>query len=136
MRKIMQHMLFASHPRQTLPAAFLDAVSVYGKQRPCLEDMKPSRLSYAETLKMVLALSRFTARITQPGETVGVLMPSAASTLGLLLGLQTGGRIPAMLNFTAGAEGMQSACHAAASAPSSPRARSSKKQNSNRCSPP
>ena len=113
MRKIMQHMLFASHPRQTLPAAFLDAVTIYGKNRACLEDMKPSRLSYGDTLKMVLALSRLTSRITQPGETVGVLMPSAATTLGLLLGLQTGGRVPAMLNFTAGAEGMQSACHAA-----------------------
>jgi acyl-[acyl-carrier-protein]-phospholipid O-acyltransferase/long-chain-fatty-acid--[acyl-carrier-protein] ligase len=113
MRKIMQHMLFASHPRQTLPAAFLDAVAIFGKQRPCLEDMKPSRLSYADTLKMMLALSRLTSRITRPGETVGVLMPSAASTLGLLLGLQTGGRVPAMLNFTAGAEGMLSACQAA-----------------------
>ncbi|MBU2641295.1 MAG: bifunctional acyl-ACP--phospholipid O-acyltransferase/long-chain-fatty-acid--ACP ligase [Gammaproteobacteria bacterium] len=113
MRRIMQHMLFASHPRQTLPAAFLDAVAIYGSQRPCLEDMKPSRLTYGDTLKMALALTRLTARVTRPGETVGVLMPSAASTLGLLLGLQTGGRVPAMLNFTAGAEGMQSACHAA-----------------------
>ncbi|HQT29637.1 MAG TPA: bifunctional acyl-ACP--phospholipid O-acyltransferase/long-chain-fatty-acid--ACP ligase [Thiobacillus sp.] len=113
LRKIMQHMLFASHPRQTLPAAFLNAVSIYGRNRACLEDMKPSRLSYGDTLKMVLALSRLTSRITRPGETVGVLMPSAATTLGLLLGLQTGGCVPAMLNFTAGAEGMQSACHAA-----------------------
>ncbi|MDP1756055.1 MAG: AMP-binding protein, partial [Pseudohongiella sp.] len=113
MRRIMQHMLFASHPRQTLPSAFLDAVAIYGSQRPCLEDMKPSRLTYGDTLKMALALARMTERITRPGETVGVLMPSAASTLGLLLGLQTGGRVPAMLNFTAGAEGIQSACHAA-----------------------
>ena len=113
MRRIMQHMLFASHPRQNLQSAFLDAVAIYGSQRPCLEDMKPSRLTYGETLKMTLALARLTARITRPGETVGVLMPSAASTLGLLLGLQTAGRVPAMLNFTAGAEGMQSACHAA-----------------------
>ena len=113
MRKIMQHMLFASHPRQTLPAAFLDAVAICGSKRPCIEDMAPSRLSYADTLKMVLALARLTSHVSQPGETVGVLMPSAASTLGLLLGLQTAGRVPAMLNFTAGAEGMQSACHAA-----------------------
>ncbi|MDO9009168.1 MAG: 1-acyl-sn-glycerol-3-phosphate acyltransferase, partial [Thiobacillus sp.] len=113
MRRIMQHMLFASHPRQTLPSAFLNAVAIYGSQRPCLEGMKPSRLSYGDTLKMALALAQLTARITRPGETVGVLMPSAASTLALLLGLQTGGRVPAMLNFTAGAEGMQSACHAA-----------------------
>lgn len=113
LRKIMQHMLFASHPRQTLPAAFLDAVSIYGKQRPCLEDMKPTRLSYGDTLNMLLGLARLTARISQPGETVGVLMPSSAPTLGLILGLQAAGRTPAMLNFTAGPEGMQSACQAA-----------------------
>lgn len=113
MRKIMQHMLFASHPRQTLPAAFLDAVEIHGKRRPCLEDMKPARYSYGETLKMTLALSRLTSRVTTKDETVGVLMPNMASTLGLILGLQAAGRIPAMLNYTAGAEGMQSACHAA-----------------------
>ncbi len=113
MRKIMQHMLFASQPRQNFPAAFLDAVATHGKSRPCLEDMKPSRLDYGDTLKMMLALSRLTSRVTTPGETVGVLMPNMASTLGLILGLQAGGRVPAMLNYTAGAEGMQATCHAA-----------------------
>lgn len=113
MRKIMQHMLFASSPRQTLPQAFLQALQIFGRDRPCMEDMKPSRLSYGDTLKMTLALSRMTSRITQPGEAVGVLMPGMASTVGLILGLQTAGRVPALLNFTAGQEGMQSACHAA-----------------------
>lgn len=113
MRKIMQHMLFASQPMQTLPQAFLQAHGIFGAGRPCMEDMKPSRLSYGDTLKMTLALSRLSARVTRPDETVGVLMPNMASTVGLILGLQTGGRVPAMLNFTAGLEGMQSACQAA-----------------------
>ncbi len=113
MRKIMQHMLFASQPMQTLPQAFLQAHDIFGASRPCMEDMKPSRLNYGDTLKMSLALSRMSAHITRPGETVGVLMPNMASTVGLILGLQIGGRVPAMLNFTAGLEGMQSACQAA-----------------------
>lgn len=113
MRKIMQYMLFASRPRQTLPQAFLQALRIFGADQPCLEDMKPSRLSYGDTLKMMLALSRLCASVTRPDECVGVLMPNMASTVGLILGLQTSGRVPAMLNFTAGAEGVQSACRAA-----------------------
>lgn len=115
MRKIMQHMLFASQAgySNTLPQAFLQAYAAFGASRPCMEDMKPSRLNYGDTLKMMLALSRLCDRITLKDENVGVLMPGMASTVGLILGLQARGRVPAMLNFTAGLEGVQSACHAA-----------------------
>lgn len=113
MRKIMQHMLFASYPIQTLPQAFLQACKTFGAGRPCMEDMKPSKLNYGDTLKMAIALSRLAGKLTQPHEAVGVLMPNMASTVGLILGLQGSSRVPAMLNFTAGLEGMQSACTAA-----------------------
>lgn len=115
MRKIMQHMMFASEAQysNTLPQAFLLAHAVFGASRACMEDMKPSRLSYGDTLKMMLALSRLCSRITQASENVAVLMPGMASTVGLILGLQASGRVPALLNFTAGLEGVQSACHAA-----------------------
>ncbi len=113
MRKIMQHMLFASYPVQTLPQAFLRACKTFGADRPCMEDMKPSKLNYGETLKMAIALSRLAGKVTRPHEAVGVLMPNMASTVGLILGLQGSRRVPAMLNFTAGLDGMQSACTAA-----------------------
>ena len=42
-----------------------------------------------------------------------MLLPNLAPTLGLIVGLSAFRRVPAMLNFTAGTEGMQSACVAA-----------------------
>ena len=44
---------------------------------------------------------------------VGVMMPNAAATLYLLLGMMGVRRIPAMLNFTSGVDGMQSTLIAA-----------------------
>jgi acyl-[acyl-carrier-protein]-phospholipid O-acyltransferase/long-chain-fatty-acid--[acyl-carrier-protein] ligase len=40
-------------------------------------------------------------------------MPTAVPTLALILGLSSAGRVPAMLNFTAGVDGLQSACEGA-----------------------
>ena len=62
---------------------------------------------------MSLGLSRITGRLSQPGEIVGLLMPNAAPAMGLILALSIGRRVPALLNYTAGADGMRSACVAA-----------------------
>jgi acyl-[acyl-carrier-protein]-phospholipid O-acyltransferase/long-chain-fatty-acid--[acyl-carrier-protein] ligase len=43
-----------------------------------------------------------------------VLLPNLAATLALMLGLSARGRVPAMLNYTAGAEACSNACTAAA----------------------
>ena len=51
--------------------------------------------------------------MTKPGEIVGILTPNAAPTLGLVLGLSLSKRVPAMLNYTAGADGLRAACTAA-----------------------
>ena len=52
-------------------------------------------------------------KLSQPGEIVGLLLPNAAPTMGLILALSIGRRVPALLNYTAGADGMRSACVAA-----------------------
>jgi acyl-[acyl-carrier-protein]-phospholipid O-acyltransferase/long-chain-fatty-acid--[acyl-carrier-protein] ligase len=113
MRRIMQEMIFSARPQQTLFAAFHDAVAIYGRRRPLLEDMKQIELTYGELLRMTLALGRVAARATREGETVGVLLPNLAATVALLFGLSARGRIPALLNYTAGAEGLSNACTAA-----------------------
>lgn len=115
MRRLMQEMVFASHPKQTLYAALLDAIEIFGRRRRLLEDMKLIEYSYNDLLKMTLMLGRLAARHShsQPGERIGVLLPNLAATLGLLIGLTALRRVPAMLNYTAGAEGIQNACVAA-----------------------
>ena len=113
MRRIMQDMIFASQPKQTLYAAFLDATETYGRSRRLLEDMKQIEYSYNDLLKMVLMLGRLVARETSADERVGILLPNVAATLSLILGLGALRRVPAMLNYTAGTDGLQAACVAA-----------------------
>src|SRR5208282_4339480 len=56
---------------------------------------------------------RALAAMTHAGENVGVLLPNATGAIVTLFALQAFGRVPAMLNVTAGAEGMLSACRTA-----------------------
>lgn len=113
MRRLMQEMIFATRPEQTLFEALLDTAAIHGRSRRLVEDLKQEEYSYRDLLKMALALGRLVARETAPGENVGVLLPNLAPTLGLVFGLTAQQRVPAMLNYTAGTDGMQAACTAA-----------------------
>ena len=113
MRRLMQKMLFESHPKQTLYSGLLDIMSVYGRSRRVVEDVKQIEYSYGDLLKMTLALGRLVAKHSEPDECVGILMPNMAATVCMMIGAGAQGRIPAMLNYKAGAAGMQDACTAA-----------------------
>lgn len=113
MRALMQHSLFESRPRSDLFEAFVASVSLYGKSRKIVEDTKQIEYTYSQLLTMSLGLGKLLTHHTVPNEAVGVLMPTAVPTLALIFGLSAMGRIPAMLNFTAGIEGLQSACDGA-----------------------
>jgi acyl-[acyl-carrier-protein]-phospholipid O-acyltransferase/long-chain-fatty-acid--[acyl-carrier-protein] ligase len=105
---------FAYQPRDTLFTALVGAMRRFGRNTPGQwEDMKPAQYSYGDLVKIALALGRLGAKVTRPGEHVGVLMPNMTATVGLLIGLSAQGRVPCMLNYTAGTDGMQNACHAA-----------------------
>lgn len=113
LRQILQEMLVATRPRHTLFEAFLQARAQFGSRYRLVEDVRLREDSYGSLLKMALGIARILGRQTVPGEVVGVLAPNATPTLALLLGLSLSRRIPAMLNYTAGAEGLRSACAAA-----------------------
>lgn len=116
MRHLMQDMLFASRPQQTLYSALCDAVEVHGRRHRLIEDMKQIEYHYQDLLKMTLMLARLVERAVpevKPGERIGLLLPNLAPTLSLVFGLSARRRVPSMLNYTAGTEGMQAACTAA-----------------------
>lgn len=113
MRNIMQHMLFKTQRSTTLFEAMLDAMDKYGAKTRIIEDMNQVEETYQEVLKRSLALGRIATKVSQRDEAVGVLMPNITNTLALLLGMTAFRRVPAMLNYTAGAEGMRNACIAA-----------------------
>lgn len=113
MRRVMQEMIFATRPEQTLFGALLEAAAIQGGGHRLVEDLKQIEYSYRDLIRMSLALGRLAARESAPGEKVGLLLPNLAPTLGLLFGLSAHGRVAAMLNYTAGVDSMQSACTAA-----------------------
>lgn len=113
MRRLMQEMIFTSRPSQTLFSALCDAAEIFSRKRRVLEDVRQVEYSYNDLLKMTLMLGRLAERITAENERVGLLLPNMAATVGLLIGLTARRRVPAMLNYTAGAEAMLAACTAA-----------------------
>lgn len=113
MQGIMQHMMFASEPSNTLYGALLDAMNTYGRKRKLVEDMQQVEEDYGTILKKSLALGRIASKVSEQGEIIGVLMPNVTNTVCLIFGMSALGRIPAMLNYTAGTSGMQNACIAA-----------------------
>ncbi|MGC8761278.1 MAG: AMP-binding protein [Bryobacteraceae bacterium] len=113
MRRMLQRAICEARPRRTLTEAFLDAIAVYGRGRDLVEDAGGTKMTYGRLLRGALALGRLAEKFTREGEMVGVMMPNAAATLALVLGLMARRRVPAMLNFTSGAEGLQSALRAA-----------------------
>jgi acyl-[acyl-carrier-protein]-phospholipid O-acyltransferase/long-chain-fatty-acid--[acyl-carrier-protein] ligase len=58
MRRLMQEMIFASRPQQTLYSALCDASEIFGRRRRLLEDVKQIEYSYNDLLKMALILGR------------------------------------------------------------------------------
>jgi acyl-[acyl-carrier-protein]-phospholipid O-acyltransferase/long-chain-fatty-acid--[acyl-carrier-protein] ligase len=113
LRRILLDMLVATRPQRTLFQAFLDAKATFGAKYRLVEDVRMQEESYGTLLRMTLGLGRLLSPLTTRGEIVGVMAPNAAPTLGLILGLSATARIPALLNYTAGADGIRAACVAA-----------------------
>jgi acyl-[acyl-carrier-protein]-phospholipid O-acyltransferase / long-chain-fatty-acid--[acyl-carrier-protein] ligase len=110
---IMQRAAVDARKRQTLYAAFLDAVCLFGRHHQIVEDVRGKRETYGDLLRATLALARITGRLGAPREIIGVMMPNISTTACLLLGMGAAGRVPAMLNYTAGPESLRSSCVAA-----------------------
>ncbi len=111
--RIMQNMMYSSYPVTTLYQALLNAIKVHGKQHQLMEDMLQKKESYGDILKKTLALGRIVSKVSRPREAVGLLMPNVSNTSCLIFGCSALGRVPAMLNYTAGSAGIQNACVAA-----------------------
>ena len=94
----------------TLFGAFVDAARRFEDARPVVEDAVGGAANYSRLLTGAAVLARKFSRMTSKGEAVGVLLPNANAVVATFLALQSAGRIPAMLNYTAGPGVIVSAC--------------------------
>lgn len=93
--------------------ALVQARTIYGPNKLILEDQDRNPLSYTDLIRAAFALGRKIAALTEPGERVGVLLPSSAGVVVTFFALHAFGRVPTMLNFTAGIRNLRAACELA-----------------------
>ncbi|WP_297511286.1 AMP-binding protein [uncultured Caulobacter sp.] len=100
----------ARNGHKALFDALIDARDTYGAKKPILEDQDRNPLTYTDVIRASFALGRKIAAVTEPGENVGVLLPSGAGSVVTFFALHAFGRVPTMLNFTAGLRNIKAAC--------------------------
>ena len=111
---ILSNLIWRTTPTDfTLLQAVAAAAKLHGRSRIAAEDTTSGTITYRRLLTGAAVLGRALAGLSTPNEAVGVLMPNANATMALVLGLISSGRVPAMLNFTAGPANLLNACRAA-----------------------
>lgn len=110
--QIMKAARMASRPQMTLVEAFIDSIERYGRRSRCIEDIAFKEDSYQGLLKKSLGVGRIIERYTHENERVGLLLPNATVTAAAIFGCLMRGRVPAMLNYTAGSHGISNALKA------------------------
>jgi acyl-[acyl-carrier-protein]-phospholipid O-acyltransferase/long-chain-fatty-acid--[acyl-carrier-protein] ligase len=110
---IMSDMMFrTSDRRHTLFQALVDAGRRHGGGSVIVRDVERP-LTYRQLIVGALVLGRRLERLARPGEAVGMLLPNAVGAAVTFFALQATGRTAVVLNFSAGAAAVASACRTA-----------------------
>ncbi len=104
---------FLRATRTTLFNALLKARSRKGGAHTAIIDADGRTLTYDQLIQAALVIGRPLCRGTKKGDAVAVLLPTGVGAAIGVLGLLAYGRVPAMLNFTAGARSLKAAMRAA-----------------------
>ena len=98
---------------RTLIQALAKSVKNWGGARTLVEDPLTGALSGRKVLIGAALLGRKIMKFTKSGECVGLMLPNAAGAAVAFFSVQAAGRVPAMLNFSAGPANVIAACKAA-----------------------
>ena len=93
----------------SLFTSILEARNEFGKEKLCIEDITRKPLSYQKLIESALALSRLFKKHTDEQERVGVLLPNTNAAAITIFGLNAINRVSALINYSAGIEGVDAA---------------------------
>ncbi len=104
-----RHAFAPLSPDTTLGSALLDARDLAGGTFEALEDPERTPLTFDRLILAALILGRKLVGGTARGERIGILLPNVNGLPVTLFGLVFRGRVPVLLNFTAGVRNLVSA---------------------------
>lgn len=99
--------------KRSIFQAYLESARKNGAGAVALTDGDGKDFPFRDVTRGAFALGGALARRTARGEHVGVMLPTGAGAMISLFALLSRGRVPAMLNFTAGSKNLIAACKAA-----------------------
>jgi acyl-[acyl-carrier-protein]-phospholipid O-acyltransferase/long-chain-fatty-acid--[acyl-carrier-protein] ligase len=112
--EIMSNLVFrTTSTDRNLMEAIVEAANVHGLSRVAVEDPVTGALTYKRLLVGTAVLGRKLMPLAAEGKALGVMLPNANGAAVTVLGVMSAGRVPAMINFTAGLNNILSACKAA-----------------------
>lgn len=111
---IMSHMMFEdSECNQTIYQSMLEARDQFGAKYCIVEDAEHNKLTYQKLIIGSIALGSKIARLTNPTEYVGLMLPNVVAAVVTFFALSAYNRRPAMLNYTSGLKNILSCCKSA-----------------------
>ncbi|MEA2930109.1 MAG: acyl-[acyl-carrier-protein]-phospholipid O-acyltransferase, partial [Hyphomicrobiales bacterium] len=112
--EIMSDLVFrTTSTDRTVLDAVIGAMEVHGAKRIAVEDPVTGSLTYKKLLIGAAVLGKKLMPLAAEGKALGVMLPNANGAVVTILGVMSAGRVPAMINFTAGATNILAACKAA-----------------------
>ncbi len=110
---IMSDMIYkTTSTDRTIYQALVDAAKEHGMKTVATEDMVTGSLTYKRLLLGSRILGKKLMPLADVGKPLGVMLPNANGAVVTIFGLMSAGRVPAMINFTAGASNILAGCRA------------------------
>ena len=114
MYDIMSNLMFrTANTNRTVVEAVIEAAKTNGGKWLAIEDPTSGQLTYKRLLQATRILGAKLMPLADEGRVVGVMLPTSNGAAVTVLALLSGGRVPAMINFSSGAANVLGACRAA-----------------------
>lgn len=97
---------------RSIISALLEARKNFGGKTIAIWDADDRQLSYDEIVRASFALGSAMRKFAKPKEKIGIMLPTGVGAVLAFFAIHAFGRVPAMLNFTAGARNLKAACAA------------------------
>jgi acyl-[acyl-carrier-protein]-phospholipid O-acyltransferase/long-chain-fatty-acid--[acyl-carrier-protein] ligase len=111
---VMSDLIFRTSPTdRTIVEALIEAAKHHGPGWLAIEDPVRGQMSYRRLLQATSILGRKLMPYALEGHAVGVMLPTSNAAAITLFAIMSAARVPALINFTAGATNVLAACRAA-----------------------